>query len=76
VMEPLRALLTFDPVPPLERYTGPRLTVITQYNETPGSYQNLVPSLPHRKIEGTGHWLHLDRPDETSRIIDEFLSRI
>jgi hypothetical protein len=35
-----------------------------------------VPSLPHRKIEGTGYWLHLDRPDETSRIIDEFLSRI
>jgi len=76
VMEPLRALLTFDPVPPLERYTGPRLTVITQYNETPGSYHNLVPSLPHRKIEGTGHWLHLDRPDETSRIIDEFLAGV
>jgi pimeloyl-ACP methyl ester carboxylesterase len=76
VMEPLRALLTFDPVPPLSRYDGPRLTVTTKYNETPGSYQNLVPSLPHRKVEGTGHWLHLDRPDETSRLIDGFLSGV
>lgn len=76
VMEPLRALLTFDPVPPLTRYPGPKLTVISRYNETPGSYQNLVPSLPHRKMEGVGHWLHLDAPDETNRLIDDFLSGV
>lgn len=76
VMEPLRALLTFDPVAPLSRYPGPKLSIITALNENPGGYQNLVKSLPHRKIEGTGHWLHLDAPDEINRLIDDFLSRV
>ncbi len=76
VMEPLRALLTFDPVTALSRYPGPRLSIITPFNETPGSYQNLVPSLPHRKVEGTGHWLHLDAPEEINRLIDDFLCRL
>jgi pimeloyl-ACP methyl ester carboxylesterase len=56
VVEPLRALLTFDPVAPLSRYPGPRLSIITAFNEVPAAYHALVPSLPHRKIDGTGHW--------------------
>jgi len=76
LMEPLRALLTFDPVTPLSRYTGPKLSIVTRYNETPGSYQNLVESLPHRKVEGVGHWLHLDAPDQINRLIDDFLCRV
>jgi pimeloyl-ACP methyl ester carboxylesterase len=29
--------------------------------------------LPHRVITGTGHWLHLDRPAEFNRIMEQFL---
>jgi pimeloyl-ACP methyl ester carboxylesterase len=76
VVEPLRGLLTFDPVTPLSRYPGPMLTVITRYNELPSGYHALVPQLPHRKIDGTGHWLQLDAPDAVNREIDGFLAGV
>ena len=25
---------------------------------------------PHRKVDGTGHWLHMDAPDAVDREID------
>jgi pimeloyl-ACP methyl ester carboxylesterase len=72
----LAGLLVFDPVTPLSRYRGPRLSIITPLNEVPGGYHVLVPTLPHRKIEGTGHWLHLDAPDRVNQEIDLFLSQL
>jgi pimeloyl-ACP methyl ester carboxylesterase len=76
IAEPLRDLLSFDPVPPLSRYRGPRLSIITALNEIPGAYHLLAPDLPHRKVDGVGHWLHFDRPDEVNRLIDEFLAGV
>lgn len=29
---------------------------------------------PAEVIEGTGHWLHLDRPEQFNRILDDFLA--
>lgn len=72
----LGALLTFDPVSALRRYPGPRLSVITSLNEQPGSYQRLVPELPFRKVEGTGHWVQLDAPDTVNALLDGFLADI
>jgi pimeloyl-ACP methyl ester carboxylesterase len=72
----LGALLTFDPVAALRRYPGPRLTVITAFNEEPGSYQRLVPELPFRKVEGTGHWVQLDAPDTVNDLLDGFLATV
>ncbi|MBZ4422432.1 alpha/beta hydrolase [Myxococcus sp. RHST-1-4] len=72
----LGALLTFDPVAALRRYPGPRLSVITAFNEEPGSYQRLVPELPFRKVEGTGHWVQLDAPDTVNALLDGFLASI
>ena len=76
IAEPLRALLTFDPVAPLSRYPGPKLSVITHLNQIPEAYHALAPSLPHRKIDGTGHWLQLDAPDAVNREIDGFLAGV
>jgi pimeloyl-ACP methyl ester carboxylesterase len=72
----LAALLEFDPVTPLTRYRGPQLSIITPLNEVPGAYHVLVPTLPHRKIEGTGHWLQLDAPDRVNEEIDAFLTQL
>lgn len=72
----LGALLRFDPVTALSRYEGPRLSVITPLNDTPAAYHRLVPTLPVRRIEGTGHWLQLDAPGEVNVAIDEFLGSI
>jgi pimeloyl-ACP methyl ester carboxylesterase len=71
-----KELFKYNPVPALERYDGPKLSVITSVNETPFSVHNLVSDLPHKKITGTGHWLQLDKPEEFNRIMDDFLGSI
>jgi pimeloyl-ACP methyl ester carboxylesterase len=72
----LAALLEFDPVTPLVRYRGPQLSLITALNEVPGGYHALVPTLPHRKVDGTGHWLQLDAPARVNEEIDTFLATL
>jgi pimeloyl-ACP methyl ester carboxylesterase len=71
-----KELFKYNPVPALERYGGPQLSIITSLNETPFSVHNLVPDLPHKEITGTGHWLQLDKPEEFNRIMDDFLTSI
>lgn len=71
-----KELFKYNPVPALERYDGPKLSVITANNETSLSVHNLVSYLPHKLITGTGHWLQLDKPEEFNRIMDEFLSSV
>ncbi len=68
-----KALFKYNPVPALERYHGPMLSVITSINETPLSVHNLVTKLPHKIIAGTGHWLQLDKPEEFNEVMDEFI---
>jgi pimeloyl-ACP methyl ester carboxylesterase len=72
----LASLLTFDPVAPLSRYRGPRRTVITPLNDRPDAYHALLPGLPVTRVEGTGHWLQLDAPEEVNRILDGFLAEV
>ena len=75
IIGPLEALLTFDPVTPLSRYTGPRMAVITEANESPAALHAQVPGFPFRKVH-TGHWVQLDDPDGVNRLLDEFLQSI
>ena len=63
-------------MPALERYDGPKLSVITALNETPLSEHTLVSDLPQKMITGTGHWLQLDKPGEFNRIMDDFLASL
>ncbi len=71
-----KELFKYNPVPALERYDGPKLSIITSLNETPFSLHNLVSDLPHKRITGTGHWLQLDKPEEFNQILDDFLASI
>ena len=71
-----KELFKYNPVLALERYDGPKLSIITSLNETPFSIHNLVSDLPHKVITGTGHWLQLDKPEEFNRIMDDFLASI
>lgn len=72
----IHGLVDYDPVPDLQAFHGPRLTVIRESNDTPSSLQNLVPDLPAEKVTGTSHWLMMDKPQELNRILDEFLARV
>jgi len=73
VVQVLRDLMQFDPHPALARYQGPKLSIVTPHNDTPSSLHRLGKGFPHRMVEGTGHWIQLDKPDDFNRMLDEFL---
>lgn len=70
----IQATFDFDPVPVLKRYRGPKLAVITPDQDNSYDLHKLVPDLPHKVVTGTSHWLHMDKPEEFNRILDEFLT--
>jgi pimeloyl-ACP methyl ester carboxylesterase len=70
----LREVIRFDPHPALARYSGPKLSIITPYNDMPSSLHRLGKGFSHRMVESTGHWIQLDKPDEVNRLLDEFLN--
>jgi pimeloyl-ACP methyl ester carboxylesterase len=76
VIRVFQAVMQFDPNPGLGRYNGPTLSVVTPHNNEPSSLHRLGQGFPHRIVEGTGHWIQLDKPDELNRILDEFLSEV
>jgi pimeloyl-ACP methyl ester carboxylesterase len=69
----IKEQFSYDPLPALTRYKGPKLAVVTPAYNMPYSLHNLVPDLPHVVVTGTGHWIQLDKPKEFNRILDEFL---
>jgi pimeloyl-ACP methyl ester carboxylesterase len=73
VVQLLRDIMQFDPDPALARYSGPKLAIVTPHNDMPFSLHRLGKGFPHRVVEDTGHWIHLDKPEEFNRLLDEFL---
>jgi pimeloyl-ACP methyl ester carboxylesterase len=66
----------YDPLPALRSYDGPMLSVVTPINDEPFSLHNLGSGLDHTTFTGTGHWLHMDKPEEFNSTLDGFLARI
>ena len=75
VVQVLRHVMTFDPDPALSRYSGPRLSIVTPHNDMPFSLHRLGSGFPYRIVEGTGHWIQLDKPEVVNRLLDEFLEK-
>jgi pimeloyl-ACP methyl ester carboxylesterase len=75
VVRGLHAVMAYDPKPALGRLRTPTLAVVTPANDFPYSMHKVGPGLPHRVIEGTGHWLQIERPLEFNRILDQFLGQ-
>jgi pimeloyl-ACP methyl ester carboxylesterase len=69
-------LLRFDPDSALARYRGPKLSIVTPHNDGSFSLHRLGKGFPHRIVEGTGHWIQLDKPEEFNRLLDEFLNSV
>ena len=74
VVQVLRDVMRFDPDPALARYTGPKLSIVTPHNDMPFSLHRLGKGFPYRIVEGTGHWIQLDKPGEVNRMLDEFIN--
>ncbi|HMB54786.1 MAG TPA: alpha/beta hydrolase, partial [Thermoanaerobaculia bacterium] len=72
----LESSFGYSPLPALEAYAGPVLSVVSDMNTLPYSLHNLVEELPVRLVSGTSHWLMLDKPDEFNDLLDLFLARV
>jgi pimeloyl-ACP methyl ester carboxylesterase len=70
------ASLDYDPRPALSRYPGPKFAIVTARNDEPLSLQHAVGGFRHAVIRGTGHWIHLDKPDEFNKALDGFLQSL
>lgn len=70
----IQAIFDYDPLPALQGYRGPKLAVITPENDQSYELHKLPPGFPHKVVTGTSHWLHMDKPEEFNRILDEFLT--
>jgi pimeloyl-ACP methyl ester carboxylesterase len=72
----LTSLFAFDPVPPLQRYAGPKLAILAPLRDETLGLHTLMPSLPVRRMQGVSHWLMMDDPRGFNRIMDKFLAAI
>ena len=76
VVQSIRALRRFDVSGALTTFRGPVLSVTAPLNDFPSSLHKVHPTLPHQRLEGVSHWLHLDRPDAFKEILDAFLAQV
>ena len=72
----IRSVFNFDPAPSLRNYPGPKLIVSTTMEKQPHALHNQFPGISHKTIDGTSHWMQMDKPREFNQILDEFLSAI
>jgi pimeloyl-ACP methyl ester carboxylesterase len=68
--------LEYDARISLSRYAGPKFSIVTARNDAPLSLHNAVPGFRHSVVRGTGHWIHLDKPDEFNKVLDGFLNTL
>jgi pimeloyl-ACP methyl ester carboxylesterase len=76
VVPAFREAMQFNPHPALGRYRGPIMAVVTPNNDQAFSLHRLGKGFPHQVVQGTGHWIQLDKPDVVNEILDEFLETI
>jgi pimeloyl-ACP methyl ester carboxylesterase len=76
VVECLESAVHYSPLPALERYMGPKISIISTMNDLPYSLHRLLPELPVRLMPGTGHWLMMDRPEMFNQLLDEFVDQV
>jgi pimeloyl-ACP methyl ester carboxylesterase len=67
--------LSYDPRVALRQYNGPKFAIVSSANDTPQSLQHASPDIEYSVVEGTGHWIHLDRPAEFIAVLDRLLRR-
>lgn len=76
VAKAVEGSLRYQPLPALERYKGPRLSIVSDMNRLPYSLHNLLPDLPTHLMTGTGHWMMMDRPEAFNRLLDGFVEQV
>jgi esterase len=67
--------LGYDSARSLRQYGGPKFAIVTPASDTPRSLHRAVADVEYSVIEGTGHWIHLDRPTEFIAVLERLLRR-
>jgi pimeloyl-ACP methyl ester carboxylesterase len=65
-----------DPLPDLQQYGGPILSITGSNSDEASPLHKLVPRMQHQRIGGTSHWIHMDKPGEFNRMLDSFLASL
>lgn len=69
------ALAAWDPDAALAGVRTPLHVLASAAGETPHSLHRLHPGLSHETVDGTGHWVQLDRPDVVAAAVRRFAAR-
>ncbi|MGH7471793.1 MAG: alpha/beta fold hydrolase, partial [Longimicrobiales bacterium] len=72
----LRALQRTNLTQAIRAYSGPKLAVVTPLNDFPFSLHRVDAQLRPVVMEGTGHWLQMEKPSEFNQILDGFLREL
>jgi pimeloyl-ACP methyl ester carboxylesterase len=73
----IKAMFAYDPLPALKRYKGPKLIIYTaREHQQPNALPHQVPDIDGEMVEGTSHWIHLDKPDVFNHLLEDFLKRV
>jgi pimeloyl-ACP methyl ester carboxylesterase len=73
-IEEVKAVFNYDPIPDLTKYNGPKVIVSTiREEQMPNALSKSFPSVTNKIVDGTSHWMQMDKPGDFNRIMDEFL---
>lgn len=71
----IRSTFAYDPLPGLRDYHGTVATVTI--GDSPFDLHKQLPDdVPDAKVEGTSHWVQMDRPVEFNQVLDAFLAHV
>ena len=54
-------------------YAGLKLLIDTTRSDNPGALFRQAPGIPYQLIEGSSHWVQLDKPQDLTNLLDAFL---
>jgi pimeloyl-ACP methyl ester carboxylesterase len=73
----ITALFQFDPLPLLKAFTGAVLVISTsREKEQPNALLHQAKDVPGKVIEGTSHWIQMDKPEAFNAVLEAFLTTI
>ena len=73
-MSLIKATFAYDPLPALRDYPGIVETVTI--GDSPYDLHKQVPDTPDEHVDGTSHWVQMDKPEAFNRILDAFFARV
>lgn len=72
----IKSVFHYDPLPALHKYPGPTWILSKPGEDQPNSLHKAFPAIPYKIVEGTSHWIQLDKPEAFNRVLDDFLQSI